>query len=147
MSKLSTVTANEKKKQAAKQRRDGMSKRLGHCYDLSAKYVIDHPDAILVHGNIVPPPAIRAEVHHKSLDHAWVEYTRMIESRELAGPCGSIRLGVALVYDPVMDREYPREYYYNTFGATVFSAYSWEDSAKLMRRTGHFGPWHEEKAA
>ena len=98
--------------------------RLGKCYELSGRYVIDGmfiPDrerATLVHGRLVNPFG----VGHPLLDHAWIETDDEI-------------------YDPVMDKTWGRAIFYSLFKPTVFKRYNREEARKMILKHKHWGPW------
>ena len=92
--------------------------RLGKCYELSGRYVSEHPNAILVHGKIYN----RWTKGYPSVDHAWVE-----EGNE--------------VFDPVWGKRLPLFFYYELFNAEVHKKYSYEEVLKKMLREGNWGPW------
>ena len=94
--------------------------RLGLCYALSGKYVSSHPKATLVHGQLINPFG----KGYKVLDHGWVE-----EGDE--------------VFDPVMDKRWPKAAYYGLFQAKVFNTYTFSDVNRITSECGHWGPWDD----
>ena len=92
--------------------------RSGLCYELSGRYVSNHPDAILIHGHIQNP----FNKGLRELDHAWV-----IEDDE--------------VFDPVMNDRCPKKVYYSLFDVKEFHRYDHENVLKNMLRHKHWGPW------
>ena len=72
-----------------------MKDRLGQCYTLAGRYVLAHPDAILVHGAI---NGRRWGIQQEDNPHAWVE-----EGDE--------------VYDLVWDQRFPKDAYYSMMQA------------------------------
>ena len=101
--------------------------RLGECYTLSGRYVLDHPDAVLIHGSV------------NGNKHSWVETTTTI-------PDNTTGKGykIEIVFDPVLEKEYPKEYYYKELNAKVIKKYSHEEVIKTMLQYNHWGPWNEE---
>lgn len=95
--------------------------RLGKCYELSGRYVIDHGGVTLVHGRITDKFCTGL-----TIDHAWIEENEN-------------------VYDPVLDTEFPKFLYYELFNAEARNAYSQTKACVHMLRTEHFGPWDEEE--
>jgi len=95
--------------------------RVGRCYELSGRYVSEHPAAILVHGHIKNPfnRGVLLEV-----DHAWVE-----EGDD--------------VYDPVMDKRWPKIVYDRLFDVQVYKKYTAPEVWKMSLQHGHWGTWHD----
>lgn len=96
-----------------------MGDRLGQCYVLSGRYMIGNDNATLVHGTI---NGIRWTGKDIDNPHAWIE-----ENGE--------------VYDPVWEKRFPQEYYYDIMQAKVIEKYDSEQSSINMLRYGHWGPW------
>jgi len=92
--------------------------RLGLCYELSGRYVSNHTNAILVHGRLTNPFG----KGHTELDHGWVE-----EGNE--------------IFDPVMDKVWPKEVYESLFKTKVYKKYSFEEVLKMILRHKNWGPW------
>jgi len=92
--------------------------RLGLCYELSGRYVSRHHGTILVHGRLVNPFG----KGFAELDHAWVE-----EDGE--------------IFDPVMDKIWPKDVFENLFKAKVYKKYSHEEVLKMILRHENWGPW------
>jgi hypothetical protein len=99
----------------------GLKDRIGQCYQLAGGYVIDHPNAILVHGTF---NGVRFTRIYFDNNHAWVE-----ENGE--------------VFDPVMDCRFPKEDYYELFHATIQAKYTHDEVCHLTLQTEHWGTWHE----
>lgn len=96
---------------------DGFRARLGRCYELSGRHVMNACDGSrLVHGTI-------QGAGHPRIGHAWVEK-----------PDGT-------VYDPVLDAEFPAEIHALVFSARVDAVYDLEGVAVQSLRSGHWGPW------
>jgi hypothetical protein len=93
--------------------------RLGRCYELADKYVIDHPNSILVHGSICGTQFIR---DLKRIGHAWTEEN-----------------GIA--FDPVTEWSMPKESYLQIMNAKEEKRYTYNQASSLMLGTKHFGPW------
>lgn len=93
--------------------------RLGDCYRLSGKYVIDNQKGTLVHGTINGRRWTGKDFNNP---HAWVEYDNK-------------------VFDPVWDQEFPQEVYYAIMKAKPQQKYNWEEMSKFMLRNSHWGPW------
>ncbi len=94
--------------------------RRGLCYELSYRYVVNHPDAELIHGITT-----NRKTDNRTLDHAWVEYDDK-------------------VFDPVIGREFQKEYYYHIYNPIVNKRYSHYDAMITMLRYNHMGPWNEQ---
>ncbi len=93
--------------------------RLGLCYKLSGKHVMNNQNVILTHGSINGRAWTGKDIDNP---HAWVE-----EGNE--------------VYDPVWDKRFPKEVYYQVMNAKVIKKYEYFEMAKLMLRNEHWGPW------
>lgn len=92
---------------------DEFEDRVGRCYELSGQYILQHSDAVLVHGFITD------KFHTgRVIAHAWVE-------EEDA------------VFDPVLDERYPKFLYYALFDAEVEYTYTQEETARWMLKTQH----------
>jgi hypothetical protein len=100
--------------------------RLGQCYVLSGRYVMSHPEAVLIHGSV------------NGNNHAWVETSKSIPD-ETTGQ----EYQIEIVFDPVLEVEYPKEYYYKKLNALVAKQYSQEEVMKTMMQYNHWGPWDE----
>ena len=92
--------------------------RLGRCYELAGRYVSEHPEAVLVHGKLVN----RFGRGHPEIDHAWVEIGDKI-------------------FDPVMDKMWPKDLYEQLFNATIYHRYTFKQVLKMSLRHEHWGPW------
>jgi carbohydrate-selective porin OprB len=95
-----------------------MNERLGQCYILSYRYVMTHNNYTLVHGYITSLDKL------KTIDHAWVEKNDK-------------------VYDPVMDKEYPKIVYYALFSAESDKTYTSKETLRMGVEFETYGPWHE----
>lgn len=94
------------------------NKRLGRCFELSGRYVSEHPNATLVHGNLTNPFARGM----KELDHAWVEEDDQI-------------------FDPVMDQWWPKGVYQSLFHTKEQQRYSHVRVLSMTLKHQHWGPW------
>ena len=92
--------------------------RLGDCYVLCGRYVLKNSNSELIHGSISYKGSERN-------NHAWVEYDN-------------------IVFDPVLGKEFPKDYYYSIFNVIEIERYSHEDVMKTMLRYNHWGPWNEQ---
>jgi hypothetical protein len=125
---IATVTTMSKRKTP-------FEKRLGRCYELSAKAVLDHPEWTLVHGRLTAPARV-GEVKYPLLDHAWCEYEHDLPPvDEFEG------IKIEVVFDPVMGRTYPKAIYYSMYKVEVAGRYSFDEMAKKLVTFKHFGPW------
>lgn len=96
-----------------------MKDRIGDCYRMAGRYVMDNDNAILVHGTI---NGIRFTGKDVDNPHAWVE-----EGNE--------------VFDPVWDQRFPKEAYYEIAGAKPIKSYNLDQAAAEMLKSEHWGPW------
>ena len=101
-------------------RKGGLSQdfreRLGQCYVLSGRYVIDHEGSTLVHGSI-------QGMGNPRINHAWV----MMSSGK--------------VYDPVLDQEFEPEAWKALFNAVETDRYDREGTMVTVLRERNWGPW------
>ena len=98
-------------------------KKLGQCYILSGRYVMDHPDYKLVHGTITRKDGY-------TIQHAWTEKQTQVG-----------KYPMVMVYDPVMDLELPWDAYERLLGAKVEKKYTAEQMGITMLKAKHWGPW------
>ncbi len=104
---------------------DALKDRLGHCYELSSRYIVnkglERPGEpwFLMHGTIQRDP-------HPPNEHAWV--------------CAVMREGI-IVYDPVLDEWFPWWVYQDAFHAYCRYAYTPVEAASLSLIFEHHGPW------
>lgn len=102
--------------------------RLGRCYELSGRYVVEHPSeaAILVHGTVINPFKNKLHTTGEKLlpkiDHAWVEVD------------GDI-------YDPVMDITWQKNVYEDFFKAETTKKYTYRELLPILDKEGNWGPW------
>ncbi len=93
--------------------------KLGQCFVLSGRYVLNNSDAILVHGTI---NGFRFTGKDFDNLHAWVE-----EKDE--------------VFDPVWDKRFPKDLYNEIMNVTIHKKYNQEEMLKIMLQHGNWGPW------
>jgi len=110
-----------------------LKQRLGRCYELAYLAVTElHPDWTLVHGQ-VRYPGDASQVPYPIVDHGWCEHDIEVVGHK-----------IALVFDPVFARAYPKDYYYKRFRATALATYT-DCSARAMAvKYGTFGRWHDQ---
>lgn len=92
--------------------------RVGKCYELAGQYVSDHPDSVLVHGKLINPSSKGLS----EIEHAWVE-----EGDE--------------VFDPVLDKRFPKNIYNSLFKTEEHKRYSFEEVLKMTLTHKDWGPW------
>lgn len=102
--------------------KEAIEERLGDCYRLAGRYVMDHPEAILVHGTI---NGVRFTGKDFDNPHAWIE-----EGEE--------------VYDLVWDKRFPKEVYYGMMQVKVNKKYDWDEMSEAIFKAKDWGPWEEE---
>ena len=98
------------------------NKRLGHCYDLSGRYVMDHSDAVLVHGTVT-----RSDGY--TIKHAWVESIDTASGYK-----------TRMVYDPVLDLSLPWDVYERMFRAKEEQRYTHDELMHTVAKQKHWGP-------
>lgn len=90
--------------------------RLGRCYELAGRYVLEHPDAdALVHGSI-------EGMGQPRIGHAWVEV-------------------VGGVWEPVTASVWSWTAFMAVFDPRMNDRWSNAAARDRMLRAGHFGPW------
>ena len=94
--------------------------RLGKCYALSGRFVLDNENAILMHGSVTNRIG-----DGRTINHAWVEYDNK-------------------VFDAVLGREFDKQLYYALFDPKVDQTYDHERTCLEMLRYSHWGPWNEQ---
>lgn len=95
----------------------------GTCYPDAWRYVIQHPEGMLVHGTA---SSINTGVS-KQIGHAWVEL-----------PYGT-------VWEPYSKRILPIEDFYRFTDAKPQDRYTAEEAAIMLARAGRHGPWSEDE--
>lgn len=105
-------------------RRTSKNRRLGRCYELSAKHVLEYHDDVLVHGIVMDPSGMGKYI---TIAHAWIEFQDGTQ-----------------VYDPVMDQTFLKEVYYQIYEAKAEATYTLKQLCPLLVTTKHYGPWHTE---
>jgi hypothetical protein len=101
--------------------RKGLSDRLGKCYQLAGRYVVDHHDVTLVHGTINGRKWGLADFDNP---HAWV-----VEAD-------------GVVYDLVWDDRFDADAFAAIFDAKEIVRYSRVEVRNLILQTEHWGPWN-----
>lgn len=99
--------------------RKTLKNRLGKCYELSYQFATNN-DWALVHGYITD----RLGKTGHTIDHAWC-----------------IKNGI--VFDPVMNVEYPVQVYERLYGAEVAKVYNTSQILDNALKHKHYGPWHK----
>ena len=96
-------------------------KREGRCYALGFDFIQANPDGwTLVHATLYPP-----EGPIKRLSGSFVENGKV-------------------VYDPVLDRFFDREWYYLYYSITGAHKYTREEASDQLLERHHYGPWHRK---
>lgn len=106
----------------------GKNPRLRRCYELSGQFVTSNINAVLVHGTVKNPfgsMGPRGVKLFPEVKHAWVEIGDKI-------------------YDPVMDKELPKEVYEGLFSVHVDHKYTFQDVIRITNEDGTWGPWDEK---
>lgn len=101
---------------AARGDAETFSDRIGRCYELAGRYVMEHHSAKLVHGSI-------QGFDNPRIGHAWV----ILPSGEW--------------YDTILDLALPESAFIDYFNAEVDATFSMIELAENSVRTGHWGPW------
>ena len=104
----------------------GFKKRLGQCYSLSGRYVMDHSGTTLVHGTIQ-----RGDSPHNP--HAWVEYN------DVQG-----QYTIPMIHDPVLGQDLPKDAYMRWMNATERKRYTRDEMLKVCVRAKNWGPWESK---
>jgi hypothetical protein len=98
------------------ERRKRFEQRLGRCYELSGRFVMDNGEAVLVHGTI------QGEGHPPN-PHAWVKFSD------------------GKVYDPVMDSVMSGEDYAEKMNAVEHVTFARHEMTERVLKHKHWGPW------
>lgn len=93
------------------------NERLGFCYVLAGRKILDHPNALLVHGSVQGDDKPR-------IHHAWI----IIEDGR--------------IWEPVTNQVFNPMLWEYTFNPMTDVIYTSTDAAKAMLKHKHFGPWH-----
>lgn len=99
--------------------KESIAAKLGRCYELAAKFQIEHRQFTLVHGRVTSP---FDGSPHPVIDHAWLEAD-------------------GISYDAVLDRYMPLELFNAVFEPERLFTYPWRAAAEKILATEHFGPW------
>lgn len=115
----------------------------GDCYEIHARYIIDAdhgrvealPDLVLCHGQIWSEP------RESWIDHCWLEFTQEIPAPP--GWTGKTPRGIDAVMDISQGQHTiaPKVLWYVAARAQNVRRYTAIEAARLMLKTGHFGPW------
>lgn len=91
--------------------------RLGRCYELAGRYVINSSEGVsLVHGSI-------ENYGNPRIKHAWVKFSN------------------GAIYDAILDITFPSGAYEDFANTVEDNVYLKDEAVKLMLSTGNFGPW------
>jgi len=115
------VRKKKKESEGIPESKGSYSDRLGKCYELSGRYMMNQADEndVLVHGTIT---AQFGDIRGKVNNHAWVDKGGEI-------------------WEPVGNKIWSKEVYNVIFGPKEIRRYSRDEALKIMLKTGHFGPW------
>lgn len=91
--------------------------RLGQCYPLSGRYVMENENTVLVHGTIQGGDNPR-------IGHAWV----IEESGDW--------------YDLVTELRLPEDAFIRIFNPVVERRYTRDETFHMLATNKHWGPWH-----
>ena len=105
----------------------GFRDRLGQCYILSGRFVMEHPEWELVHGTIQKPGGSTPRI-----GHAWAEKVEKAQRYE-----------IRVVYDPVLDQELPWDAYERFTGAKEVKRYTSDQMVSILIKDKTWGPWNE----
>lgn len=112
---------------STKKRKTPLERRLGRCYELSAQYVLDHPDTVLVHGSIQGNG-------HPRIGHAWVTWSEHVT-------LGDLDIEVATIHDPVTEMTMPAEAWLFLHNGIADDTYTIDELRELIVETRHWGPF------
>lgn len=93
--------------------------RQGRCYELSAQFMFDNEDWILVHATLYPRLGKFADREYK---HAFVEQDWVL-------------------FDPVFNKFYVKEQYYEYNRVTDAKKYTIDEMCKMMLKKKTYGDW------
>ena len=106
---------------------DSMKSRLGKCYVLSGRYVMDNPEWDLVHGTIT-----QQNGSGKTIKHAWAEKVETVD-----------RYKIRWVFDPVWGNKMPWDAYVKFVGAEEEKRYTSGEMIEIILKQKNWGPWDE----
>ena len=99
----------------------GTIDRLGRCYELAGRYVMDNAGTQLVHGSI-------QGMGNPRIDHAWAVTSD------------------GQIYDAVLDEEFDPVAHLHFFSAEEHIVYERFEAMALMAKHKHWGPWDNRTA-
>ena len=106
---------------------DSFKERLGNCYSLSGKYVMNNLEWDLIHGTITEQVE-----GGRTIGHAWVENTETHHGHD-----------IKMIYDPVWDKKLPWDAYERFVGAKEEQRYTRAEMVKIILEQQNWGPWDE----
>lgn len=95
---------------------DSMDDRLGRCYELSGRYVMNNVDTNLVHGTIQGAGKPR-------ISHAWV----ILSNGDR--------------FDPVTEISLPKDAFDRFYNSTEDVVYGQDEVFRMLAKNRHWGPW------
>lgn len=132
-----------------KKTEETIEERLGKCFELSGKFILENPEWTLVH-------AVISDTVNKTgaqVIHAWCE-------KENAAIDVVINKKDSLVYDSVLNEHFPRRLYYALCGIIRYTyndherrlnvpesllvRYTYEEAFELIQETRTYGPWDQK---
>jgi len=114
-----------------------MINNIGRCFELSGKFIMNNPEWKLIHAVITD----RVFGTGSSITHAWCEKD-------------------GIVYDPVLEEEFPAIAYYGLYGVVDYKyndyekknsipeslkiQYDYKEAIEIMLQTENYGPWDQK---
>ncbi len=121
---------------------DAVCEPLGQCYPWAYRYLMDNPDAVLVHGTL---PRNKVMGIRRAYGHGWIEhdgYVKDWQTMEAQPPYGPV---------PAFRKTgWPLDVFYRMFQPINMRRYTHEEAMHTVLRSRggakeggpHFGPWH-----
>lgn len=103
--------------------------RLGRCYELAAKYVMNNPTSALAHGSIGGPLAQANARGSPKIGHAW--------AIDADGE----------IFEPTTGRHFSRHDFRHLFDGVDWIVYTQDEVFRHVTRSGHWGPWDRDYIA
>lgn len=93
--------------------------RLGKCYELAGRKVVEDKEGLLIHGLIRHDDV-------GDVGHAWVH------------------LDNGNLWEPTTDSTYPPDVFERIFNPIILAGYTQQDTATAAMTTGNWGPWDSD---
>lgn len=102
---------------------DYLGNRLGRCYELSGRYILNNADVGRHYGDKLVHGSIQGG-NNPRIGHAWV-----------------VTNNGKTVYEPATNKEWDADIFNHYFNAVPAKEYNFIDAMREMASNGHWGPW------